>query len=353
MRHTFEIDGVIINPELAENFDITPNYERSEEEINNWWDKPYILIDELQQESWEEHYHRLKSYDWSDEKIGSKEEWNKHLKEEKENWYKEYPDGFRYNLRCLDGGAWDRSTNHGFYATFDEAIKAAKELQNNTFDAVTDIRDLNQTEDLENYEDKIYELESDLDEMISQIDKIQFLSERYEKFDIDEDWDDKIDTILHLSINFLSIKDKINVDDYFNKDHIKVLSHIGEKFKKTGYAPLYMDEEDRPYYTEEQFPDWIIGYDIPKTFDIKMFRDVDKMGDHFLNTMKKGINKIKNPNEVAELEKEMEMFRIGNEDLFLNPDIFRDVLKSDEVKTATNDLREMIKSENKTQDLEQ
>ncbi|GGD49390.1 hypothetical protein GCM10012288_24350 [Malaciobacter pacificus] len=333
MRHTFEIDGVIINPELPENFDITPNDERSEEEINNWWDKPYILIDELEQESWEEHYHRLKSYDWSDEKIGSKEEWNKHLKGEKENWYKEYPDGFRYNLRCLDGGAWDRSTNHGFYATFDEAIKAAKELQTNTFYAV-------------------------LDEMISQIDKIQFLSERYEKFDIDEDWDDKIDTILHLSINFLSIKDKINVDDYFNKDHIKVLSHIGEKFKKTGYAPLYMDEEDRPYYTEEQCPDWIIGYDIPKTFDIEMFRDVDKMGDYFLYTMKKGINKIKNPNEAAELEKEMERFRIGNGNLFLNPDIFRDVLEPDEVlnldevKTATNDLRELIKSENQTKDLE-
>lgn len=177
MKHTFEIDGVIINPELPEDFDITPNDERSEEEINNWWNKPYILIDELQQESWEEHYHRLKTpiYGFTDEQIGTKENWLKHLKEQKENWYKEYPDGFRYNLRCLDGGAWDRSTNHGFYATFDEAIKAAKELQTNTFDAVTDIRDLikteNQTEDLENYEDKIYELESDLEDKLSEIEE--------------------------------------------------------------------------------------------------------------------------------------------------------------------------------------
>lgn len=83
-----------------------------------------------------------------------------------------------------------------------------------------------------------------------------------------------------------------------------------------------------------------------------MFRDVDKIGDYFLYTMKKGINKIKNPNEVAELEKEMEKFRIGNGNLFLNPDIFRDVLEPDEVKTATNDLRELIKSENQTKDLE-
>ncbi len=142
MRHTFEIDGVIINPELPEDFDITPNDERSEEEINNWWDKPYILIDELEQESWEEHYYRLKSYDWDDEKIGAKEEWSKHLIEQKENWYKEFPLGFKYTLRVLDGGAWDRSTWKGTFNNFDEALYAAKELQNNTFEASANLRDL-------------------------------------------------------------------------------------------------------------------------------------------------------------------------------------------------------------------
>jgi hypothetical protein len=127
MRHAFEIDGIYINPELPEEFDITPHDER-DDEMNWWWYKPYIFIDELEQESWEEHYYRLKESDWSDEKIESEEKWNKYLVEQKENWYKEFPLGFRYTLRILDGGAWDRSTWKGIFNNFDEAMEAAKQL---------------------------------------------------------------------------------------------------------------------------------------------------------------------------------------------------------------------------------
>ncbi len=132
MRHTFVVDGIYINPQLPKDFDITPHDER-DEEMNWWWDKPYILIDELEQESWEEHYYRLKSDDefgepWSDEEIGSKEDWLRHLKEQKENWYKKFPMGFRYTLRVLDGGAWDRSSWKGTFDNFDEALKMAKQL---------------------------------------------------------------------------------------------------------------------------------------------------------------------------------------------------------------------------------
>jgi hypothetical protein len=127
MRHTFEIDGIYINPQLPEDFDITPHDER-DEDMNWWWDKPYILVNELEQESWEEHYYRLKACDWSDELIGTKKDWLKYLKEQKENWYKNFPLGFRYEVRVLDGGAWDRSSWKGTFNNFDEALAIAKQL---------------------------------------------------------------------------------------------------------------------------------------------------------------------------------------------------------------------------------
>jgi len=129
MRHTFEIDGIYINPKLPYAFDITPHEER-DDEMNDWWYKPYIIIDELQQESWIEHYCRLKQdYNWSDEEIGSEEDYLKELERQRKLWFKKWHTGFRYEVRCLDGGAWDRSTNHGMFATFEESLNVAKQLK--------------------------------------------------------------------------------------------------------------------------------------------------------------------------------------------------------------------------------
>jgi hypothetical protein len=128
MRYTFEKDGIYINPKLPTDFDITP-HDKRDNEMNWWWNKPYIVIDELEQETYEEHYYRLKELGFSDEKIESKEDWNKYLEEERETWYKKFPTGFKYNVRCLDGGAWDRSTMKGVFTTFEEAIEVAKQLK--------------------------------------------------------------------------------------------------------------------------------------------------------------------------------------------------------------------------------
>lgn len=38
-----------------------------------------------------------------------------------------WPGGTRYETRCLDGGAWDRSTSWGMFATLDEALMRAKQ----------------------------------------------------------------------------------------------------------------------------------------------------------------------------------------------------------------------------------
>ena len=48
--------------------------------------------------------------------------------EGRKKWLESYPTGIAYCVRCLDGGAWDRSTNYGTYADIDSALAKANEL---------------------------------------------------------------------------------------------------------------------------------------------------------------------------------------------------------------------------------
>jgi hypothetical protein len=70
-----------VDPDLPEAFDHTPNEQRSVAEIARWWDRPFALTN---------------------------------------------PDG-TLTVRCLDGGAWDRSTYYGVAPTFEAAQKLAGE----------------------------------------------------------------------------------------------------------------------------------------------------------------------------------------------------------------------------------
>lgn len=88
------VRGVPVNPTLRQAFDLTPNKERDPLEIEDWWDRPYVVSH-------------------ADDSPGFRKHW---------------PEGVRYNVRCLDGGAWDRSTNHGFFSSLDAAIDHAKTL---------------------------------------------------------------------------------------------------------------------------------------------------------------------------------------------------------------------------------
>ena len=77
------VDGIWVNPELPENFDNTPNDARPESH-QQWWYIPYIL-------------------------------------QSKDN---------SCTVRCLDGGAWDRSTWKGQFSTLDQAIEYVKKMTN-------------------------------------------------------------------------------------------------------------------------------------------------------------------------------------------------------------------------------
>ena len=78
-------EGILINPVLPEDFFNTPNGERSPEEIIEGWDIPIILTEK------------------NDNSV-------------------------RYDVWCLDGGAWDRPTLHGQSETLAGADKIAVEL---------------------------------------------------------------------------------------------------------------------------------------------------------------------------------------------------------------------------------
>jgi hypothetical protein len=109
-------DGIPIDPKLPARFDDTPNDERPESH-QKWWHQPYI-----------------ETYTWERMSSGARgpanateetraawfEQW-------RQEWLKTWPSGTRYDVRCLDGGAWDRSTSWGMFATLEEAVACAKE----------------------------------------------------------------------------------------------------------------------------------------------------------------------------------------------------------------------------------
>ncbi len=120
------IGGVAINPTLRPGFDATPNEERDPQETSDWWGRPFIRA-----VSWEE---MAGSYNDYLERVKNlpdytpipKEQHEAEQEERRESWHTHWPSGLRFDVRCLDGGAWDRSTNWGSYATLDEALAVAR-----------------------------------------------------------------------------------------------------------------------------------------------------------------------------------------------------------------------------------
>lgn len=97
-------DRIPINPCQRDDFDSTPHENRDPLELEHWWDMPYI-----------------QTCEWSD--IGSSNA------EHREEWLKYWPSGIRYTVRCLDGGAWDRSTNRGSFASLEQAVASIIPVQ--------------------------------------------------------------------------------------------------------------------------------------------------------------------------------------------------------------------------------
>ena len=105
-------EGVPVNPRLPNNFDNTPNEERQD---SPWWFKPFVTTyswDEIEKST------RARTDEFAAGQIAK-------LPEEREQWFAAWPAGVRYDTRCLDGGAWDRSTGWGMFGTLQEAVDCA------------------------------------------------------------------------------------------------------------------------------------------------------------------------------------------------------------------------------------
>lgn len=114
-------DGVLINPALPENFDNTPNDARSPEELARWWLRPFVVVNR-----WEDQVRHIHAHqEWLKQNGDAdlcRPDLAAYIEEQRAQWFKFWPEGNRYEARCLDGGAWDRSSNWGMFGTLAEAL---------------------------------------------------------------------------------------------------------------------------------------------------------------------------------------------------------------------------------------
>ena len=132
------VDGISIDPELPEAFNMTDHALRDPIEIEDWWEAPYIIT-----ESWED---RCESYDEHVMRSENntlftvnetRDEYDSKIAEEKAGWLNTYPTGIRYTVRSLDSGAWDRSTWKGNFSSLEDALTMAKTIQKSNEDYET------------------------------------------------------------------------------------------------------------------------------------------------------------------------------------------------------------------------
>lgn len=120
------VQGYFISPKLRDDFDSTPNEKRHSLELEHWFGRPYIDIEEFAFETYQDHVTRMGRFGIELD-IESETEFYESQQQSKESWFKAWPTGKRFESRCLTGGAWDRASTLGMFATLDEAIARCKQ----------------------------------------------------------------------------------------------------------------------------------------------------------------------------------------------------------------------------------
>ncbi len=110
------VDGILIDPKLPADFENTPNDERRGQE--KFWNVPFIVTDDV---AALDAFYAGRTDEHAAAGLA-------HWQSEggRAAWLKAWPSGMRYETRCLDGGAWDRSTSWGMFPTLAQAIHCAK-----------------------------------------------------------------------------------------------------------------------------------------------------------------------------------------------------------------------------------
>ena len=128
-RHYYDnqqkVEGIPINPVQRYYFDMTPHDKRNKKEVDDWWEQPFIVTESFGVDTYKEYLLRMKD----SENIETEEEFNKRRNASKKSWEETWQGGIRHTVRCLDGGAWDRSTWKGAFNTMDDALALAESLK--------------------------------------------------------------------------------------------------------------------------------------------------------------------------------------------------------------------------------
>jgi hypothetical protein len=122
------VDGIPVDPLLRPDFDSTPNDDRDPQEISDWWNKPYIRTSswEDMNEPYEAYKERLIKLGYDSSSMDPPDQFEARKQAQKQQWFDAWPTGTRYEVRCLNGGAWDRSTALGMFKSLDDALIKAK-----------------------------------------------------------------------------------------------------------------------------------------------------------------------------------------------------------------------------------
>jgi len=130
-EHQYQDGGFPLDPILRKSFDMTPNEARDPLEVNDWWGKPFISTNKYSSPdaSYSEYVERMSRYSFDGFKLGTEEEFNQRIAKGKEEWLAAWPTGTRYEVRCLDGGAWDRSSSKGMFSSLELAVYVCNKIE--------------------------------------------------------------------------------------------------------------------------------------------------------------------------------------------------------------------------------
>jgi len=113
--------GYPINPVLRDNFVSTPNDHRDALELADWWGLPYI-----ESRTWQETESRLRAGHQALDPGLSEEDAEARIEADRTAFFAFNPEGTKFTVLCLDGGAWDRPSKWGVYPTLEDAIECCE-----------------------------------------------------------------------------------------------------------------------------------------------------------------------------------------------------------------------------------
>jgi len=119
---------IYVNPEVPQWMDFKDINNRSQSHLDKWFNRAYIRTTDFGEDNYKEYCERMSDCS-PDYQLETEKEFNTRRAEDEKSWCEHWgADGIRYDVRILDGGAWDRTTNKGSYSTLEEAIEVAESL---------------------------------------------------------------------------------------------------------------------------------------------------------------------------------------------------------------------------------